>query len=343
MKFGETIHGDFIDGAAIQYEQSRNGIVKSLLFEDGSTFSLQRYSYVGDFQEGLAWYEHNGWMGYINRKGIEVIEPKFHLADDFSEGYAVVFNNGQSILINKSGEQLELSTEIDFVSDFHNGIARIGMFSDKMNSRIDGFIDNNAKILIPMKYKRMITSPFDLIDKDDQFSEGLIRVTKKKKYGFIDIKDNLVIDFQYDWVSRFKDGIAAVQISGKAGFINNKGEVFITLDYLDAVSSFNGYCFAKGDNGWFILNNDNPEWNGTYFQRIKQINNSMIAVQFDNKWGVLDSKLIMVFPYLSNKPPVYNEGLFRYLKQKVIVIRDLKGNELLSNDIYKHSKLIPTH
>ena len=329
LRTNNCIHGDFIDGTAILYEQTRNGIVKSLLFEDGSTFSMHRYSCTGDFHDGLAWYEQNGKMGYINRKGIEVIEPKFHIADDFNEERAYVLDSGQIMLIDKSGEQLALSSEIDFVSDFNNGIARVGKFSDKMNSRMDGFIDKDGKIIIPMKYKRNIASPMDLIDREDQFSEGLAKVSKNNKYGFIDINDNLVIDFQYDYVSRFTDGVAVARNNGKAGFINKKSEVVIPFDFLDAAFSFSGYYFVKDCNGWFILNKDKAELNGIYFKRLKHIKNGMIAVQHGNKWGVLDSKLNLVLPLISLKPPVYSEGLFRYIKQKAIVIRDLDGNELL--------------
>jgi hypothetical protein len=66
-------------------------------------------------------------------------------------------------------------------------------------------------------------------------------VCGKKKGYWDDIKDKLVIPLIYDEAREFKNGIAAVAVHNKWGFINHSGEVVIPLKY-DYIGSFD-YLF----------------------------------------------------------------------------------------------------
>ena len=46
--------------------------------------------------------------GYIDRKGEFIIPLQFDTARDFTDGYAVVERNGQSWVVNTTGQVLEL-------------------------------------------------------------------------------------------------------------------------------------------------------------------------------------------------------------------------------------------
>jgi len=52
-------------------------------------------------------------------------------------------------------------------------------------------------------------------------SEGLIIVKNGSLYGFADISGNLIIDFQFSDVRKFSEGLAAVCVDGKWGYIAN--------------------------------------------------------------------------------------------------------------------------
>ncbi|MDR2409638.1 MAG: WG repeat-containing protein [Bacteroidales bacterium] len=49
-------------------------------------YGQNKYDYVGDFSEGLAYVELNGKYGYIDKTGTEVIPLKYDDAWGFSEG-----------------------------------------------------------------------------------------------------------------------------------------------------------------------------------------------------------------------------------------------------------------
>ena len=49
-----------------------------------------QFSYAADFSEGLAVVQQNGRYGYINPQGEWIVEPQYANAGRFSEGHARV-------------------------------------------------------------------------------------------------------------------------------------------------------------------------------------------------------------------------------------------------------------
>ena len=106
-----------------------------------------------------------------------------------------------------------------------------------------GFRDKQTgEILIPFRY-----------DYADSFSEGLARVKKSGKYGYIDKTGREVIPLIYDDAYFFSDGLARVKKSGKWGFIDKTNHEVIPLIYDDAYSFSDGLaCVKKSGQGWKI-------------------------------------------------------------------------------------------
>ncbi len=106
------------------------------------------------------------------------------------------------------------------------------------NNGKEGFIDINQNILIPFEYYKV-----------GSFSENIAFVKKQKdgKWGYINRKGELVIDFIFDSVGWFyKNGLASVRVNGKSGFINKLGEVIIPIEYDYVISTkFDDYVIAS--------------------------------------------------------------------------------------------------
>ncbi|MEH1790955.1 MAG: WG repeat-containing protein [Nostoc sp.] len=69
----------------------------------------------------------------------------------------------------------------------------------------------------------VINPQFD--DASRKFSEGLIAVELEKKWGYIDKAGKIVINPQFDYAnSEFIDGLAQVNIGDKSGYINRDGK-----------------------------------------------------------------------------------------------------------------------
>jgi len=74
-------------------------------------------------------------------------------------------------------------------------------------------------------------------DRLSGFHEGLARVCKNKKYGFIDKLGHEIIPCKYDHVDDFKYGVTTVKYGDKEGIINKKGDIVAPCIY-DFISSF---------------------------------------------------------------------------------------------------------
>jgi hypothetical protein len=72
-----------------------------------------------------------------------------------------------------------------------------------------------------------------------EFSEGLAAVKVGDKYGFIDTAGKIVVPPQFDLVFSFSQDRAAVQVGTKFGFIDRTGLLVITPQF-DDVNSFHG-------------------------------------------------------------------------------------------------------
>ena len=72
------------------------------------------------------------------------------------------------------------------------------------------------------------TGGIQLVESENipRFKDGLAKVLKKGKWGYIDSIGNLVVSYQFDEASNFSNGTASVKLNGKCYLINKRGELF---------------------------------------------------------------------------------------------------------------------
>ncbi len=152
-------------------------------------------------------------MGYINKSGDFVIEPKFAAAGPFSEGLArvAVIENGIEKLgfIDKKGDFVippTFNTDFDFrrnSSDFSEGLAALteGLNPSRTKQSSFIYIDRSGKIALATEF----------VDASE-FRDGLASVYSERtnRWGFIDKTGKVVIPLQYEFASDFSDGLALV-------------------------------------------------------------------------------------------------------------------------------------
>ena len=180
-----------------------------------------RYSYVGDFSEGLAlaYDDEKKKDGYINKQGIFEIPAQFAMASDFSEGMAAVRIGGKWGFIDRKGNSA-IEPQFDEVADGHyrSGF-KDGLAAVKLKGKL-GYIDKGGHLAIPFSFEEA-----------RDFSEGLAGVMQDEQWGFIDHQGKWVIKPTFQDVSNFIGGIAKVwegptwsNLNWKIRFINRSGE-----------------------------------------------------------------------------------------------------------------------
>lgn len=77
------------------------------------------------------------------------------------------------------------------------------------------------------------------------FNEGLAAVNIKNKWGYINREGRVVIEPQYTYAFGFTEGLAAVEVDGEYGFINKDGRMVIEPKYYWANSFTEGLATVQ--------------------------------------------------------------------------------------------------
>ncbi|WP_289046724.1 WG repeat-containing protein [uncultured Olleya sp.] len=143
----------------------------------------------------------------------------FKVKDYNSKGqtiYAYFNSKGKQVLPFKYTYATDFSLKgYALVKEFHKG----ELF----------FINTKGKIISTPKFNKI--DPFIMDD--------LVAVEQNNKWGFINAKSKIIIDFRFDEANRFHKGLARVSMNKKFGFINTKGEIIIPIKFDKAHYYFN--------------------------------------------------------------------------------------------------------
>lgn len=201
-------------------------------------FTLDQIEMASMFSEGIAVVANaDGEFGFINKKGKVIIDLKYDLASDFSNGLAYVESGDSSGFIDPKGN-LVISDKGIVPSIFNDGLAVIKI-DDKY-----GYISDKGEIVIPCQFED-VTS----------FSEGFAAVRVGGKYGFINESGQIVINPQYDKAHPFSEGFAVVVQEDKYGLVDKTGKMVISPSF-EFISDFSGGCaFFKQNEKYGLIDN----------------------------------------------------------------------------------------
>lgn len=187
--------------------------------------------------------------GFIDEHGKIVIEPQFDDAYKlFSEGVCFARIGERRGLIDNTGTFImEFGDSVRSVADFNNGLSRIDC-GDWLINKI-GIIDKEGKLVIPANQYdvRIIT--------DSNNDYLVVEGTNDNKDWFITDITGDTIGGTYDEIlSGFVNGLCAVKLNGKWGYIGKTGKLTIDTIY-DFARVFTDEGLArvsKGNEHFFI-------------------------------------------------------------------------------------------
>lgn len=228
----------FHDGLAVIRTDDGVGFID----KSGRIVVSPRYLDAMPFSEGMAAVYNDGW-GFVDTTGREVVAPQYgnpfsNSVDGtlFSEGLAVVYQNRKAGFIDKTGK-LVIPIQFDYAEDFHEGLAAF------RKDKKWGFIDQTGKEVIAPQYDRIRA-----------FQEGFATVDKDGKAGFIDKTGQEVVKPQYKYAYEgFHEGLAWVSNGDKDGFIDKSGNEIIPLQYHEAKNFSEGLAAVNMHGRWGFI------------------------------------------------------------------------------------------
>jgi hypothetical protein len=202
--------------------------------KSGKPVIAPRYGAVKPFSEGLAPVYQAGSWGFIDAKGKMQIEPAFWDADAFSNGLAGVHKGGWGY-IDPTGRVVIPARYLQ-ARRFSEGVAPVKgptgwLFVDKTGTPVDGL----------SKFEDAMN-----------FSGGLAAVQVGGKWRFITHDGKKKFDLEFTKVSNFNEDLAAVQEgeNGKYGFIDNSGAYLIPPVFEDAMPFAEGLAAVRVNKRW---------------------------------------------------------------------------------------------
>lgn len=263
-----------------------------------------KYSAAKDFSEGLASVKLKGLYGFINENGDTVIPHQFEYANSFKNGFASVKINGKWGVINKNGEIIA-EPVYDEVTDFKNNLARV------RKDGLWGFINRKGKLIVEPRFE-----DWQLIVDDTPDSSVFEGVSEKFHEVFYD----------FDSVGLPRNGLNKVTKDGKSGFINKNGERVVDLLFDEAREFFNGFAAVCIDNQWSFINTEGEYITDLKFDQVESFSENLAPVKKGKLWGLINYEGNLIFDFKYDDLRVLRSDLLGFEKEGKWGIMALNGN-----------------
>lgn len=199
----------------------------------------------GNFSNGYAIVSNEKFKNFrfIDTTGNYVEHLPFLNPTVFNSGLSTFHSKERLISIFDTGGKIIIDS-IQEITDLSNEYLKL-----KKNGKW-GFTDRNGKIIINFQYDQERRKEFDKVlnlntDSLDvipltqyrnvgYFRNGLAMIQKDSLWGFINLKNEIVIEPVFKKVKEFSEGLAGVTLDGKLwGFIDTTGKFIIEPQYYE--------------------------------------------------------------------------------------------------------------
>ncbi|MBO6879430.1 WG repeat-containing protein, partial [Winogradskyella sp.] len=280
--------------------------------------SLHVANYQGAIKEDtLVAFEEEGKFGFKTLFGEVLIEAKFDsVMGSFNEGFGIVGKHIGTWYYKQMPRKTYFmgyidcngQTVIDYkyinAFPFYNGVALV---QEPNPNNIHSCYSSDVPrwSLIDKTGKPVVNTKFQWAS---NFSEGLAAVKLNDKYGFINTKGELVIEPKFDMVTSFKSGISRVAIKDEAiskTFVDKNWET----GHITISPNFKGKFGMINTNGDFVFE---PEiaaptlhFNSEYFD----FHEDLCRIEKEGKYGFINIKGKEVIPTIYDDAGFFSEGL----------------------------------
>ena len=140
------------------------------------------------------------------------------------------------------------------------------------------------------------------------FSEGLAAVELNDKYGFIDETGREVIPCKYNWAEDFNDGLAQVCLNGKWGLVDKTGREVIPLKYNNVCLFYEGFARVNLSGKWGFIDTTGKEVIPLKYDNAWNFFEGLAPVKLNRKWGFIDKTGREVIPFKYDDAWEFIEG-----------------------------------
>lgn len=192
-------------------------------------------------QHSIKYDPISGLYGVVDNNGKTIIPFAYNLLENGASNQFIANKCDVKGVICEDGvidinEKTIIPFEYGMIS-YNNGYYQLkkGCKFDKATLMCSGgtvgFANTSGQIVIPCIYDNTMTNDswFEIFNYSDHrlfspnYSQGVFNVRQNGKWGYIDLSNNIVIPFQYEYASTFYLDSAEVTLNGIDFFIDTKG------------------------------------------------------------------------------------------------------------------------
>jgi hypothetical protein len=253
--------------------------------------------------------KRNGYWGFIDSRGKQIMECVYDSVGTFVGSHVSVKFKGLNGILNDMDEWMVKPTSEDLIPlNERLYVAKKGTLTTVRNyeSGTIYFTDNDIQMktgyfiekLKDGKYwkinyaGRILNSAENMVQYEEIRvpSEGLIAVKIHGRYGFIDDQERLRIANRYDDVQNFQEGHAAFKLMGRWGFINRAENIVVQPNY-DGVEDFKeGLSIVKKNGKYGIIDFHGKEVVTLQYEAITRQDNGRFIVVKNGLKGLLNNQ-----------------------------------------------------
>ena len=247
---------------------------------------------------------------------------------DFSEDMARVKKDNKWGFINKAGKEVVAPTYSQ-AEDFADGMACV----TDVKTKKYGYIDAGGNLAVPCVYTTYTG------DKK-HFSDGMARIRKNNKYGFINKMGEEVIAPSFDNAEEFANGAAKVQKGGKWGMVDKSGKYVVPCNYNEVEPYVEGMSLVTKDltieatdstvggtkTVYGFVNKEGNEVVPCTYDAAESYKGGYAKLKKNDKWGIVDVEGKEVMPFVYDECVLDCDGLFMLKKDDQWGVADTKGH-----------------
>ena len=247
---------------------------------------------------------HNGKYGYMDAYGDVVIPFEYDYIEDFIIGFEVIVYLNGKYGVFEVDEGVVIPAIYASAESAWDAVLNLDHPEDceyNINGERRVYDDiTNGYVWVPAIYD----FNFRQSCTHNVFNyDGMLAVCVNNKYGIINKQIQEVVPIRYDSIGYFNEGVAAVRIHNRTGYINKKGELR-------------------------VKDGDQEAWIPSKYEWGDDFNEGLAAVLLDQKWGFIDRNGNEVIPLIYNEvlSPGFNSGIATVLMGDEWVEIDVNGN-----------------
>lgn len=166
------------------------------------------------------------------------------------------------------------------------------------------YIDENLKVLYKENPNQFTN------EKIFEYKDGLGRIRREGKFGFINYKGDVIIPVTYEGAMDFNEGLAEVKIGSKWGYMNTKGQIVIEPRYKISHRFSCGLAAfdddEKGKHGF--IDHEGKIVIPAIYDRVTHFKENKAWVLTKGEWGCIDKTGKFIIEPLYKDTYDFSEG-----------------------------------